>query len=162
LTRPGELLLEAGCGSAAASAELATTGRVIELCDFSQAILDRGAELFRVSDLPAPRVTRCDLTRPLPCAHPPGGVVRSSGVLERWTDADLAPIVWEMARISRRCVISLVPYAGCILYRLGKYLAELTGQWPYGRELPRATLEPIFRQAGLNPVREWTIWSDGG
>jgi SAM-dependent methyltransferase len=162
LTAPGDVLLEAGCGSGTLSAELATAGRVIELCDFSQAILDRAAELFRLSGLAPPRLTLCDLTRPLPWPDRALDVVWSSGVLEHWTDDELLPIVGEMARVSRKCVVSLVPYAGCVFYRLGKHLAEENGRWPYGREIPRQTLRPVFERAGLSGVREWTVWEEWG
>jgi glycosyltransferase involved in cell wall biosynthesis/SAM-dependent methyltransferase len=162
LTVPGDVLLEAGCGSGTLSAELATAGRVIELCDFSQAILDRAAELFRVSGLPAPGLTHCDLTRPLPWPDRALDVVWSSGVLEHWTDAELLPIVSEMARVSRKSVISLVPYAGCVFYRMGKHFAEASGRWPYGREIPRRSLMRVFERAGLSGVREWTVWNEWG
>jgi glycosyltransferase involved in cell wall biosynthesis/SAM-dependent methyltransferase len=162
LTCAGDVLLEAGCGSGALSAELATAGRRIELCDFSRAILDRAAELFRVSNLPPPRLTLCDLTKPLPWPDRALDVVWSSGVLEHWTDEELMSIIGEMARISRKCVISLVPYAGCVFYRLGKYLAEQSGQWPYGREIPRRTLRPLFQRAGLSNIREYTVWNEWG
>jgi glycosyltransferase involved in cell wall biosynthesis/SAM-dependent methyltransferase len=162
LTCPGDVLLEAGCGSGTLSAELATAGRQIALCDFSRAILDRAAELFRVSDLPPPHLTLCDLTKPLPWRDRALDVVWSSGVLEHWTDEELMPIIGEMARISRKCVISLVPYAGCVFYRLGKHLAEQSGQWRYGREIPRRTLRPVFQGAGLSNVREYTVWNEWG
>jgi glycosyltransferase involved in cell wall biosynthesis/SAM-dependent methyltransferase len=162
LTAPGDVLLEAGCGSGSLSAELATAGRLIELCDFSQAILDRAAELFRVSGLPAPGLTLCDLTQPLPWPDRALDVVWSSGVLEHWTDEELLPIVSEMARISRKGVISLVPNAGCVFYRMGKHLAEASGRWPYGREIPRRSLKPVFERAGLSGVREWTVWNEWG
>jgi SAM-dependent methyltransferase len=162
LTVRGDVLLEAGCGSGTLSAELATAGRVIELCDFSQAILDRAAGLFRVSGLPPPGLTLCDLTGPLPWPDRALDVVWSSGVLEHWTDEELLPIVSEMARISRKSVISLVPYAGCVFYRMGKHLAEASGRWPYGREIPRRSLKPVFERAGLSGVREWTVWNEWG
>jgi glycosyltransferase involved in cell wall biosynthesis/SAM-dependent methyltransferase len=162
LTATGDLLLEAGCGSGALSAELATAGRRIELCDFSQAILDRASELFKASGLPVPRSVLCDLTRPLPWPDRAVDVVWSSGVLEHWTDEELVPIVREMARVSRKRVISLVPYSGCVFYRLGKHLAEASGRWPYGREIPRQTLTPVFQMAGLSPIREYTVWNEWG
>jgi SAM-dependent methyltransferase len=160
LTHPGEMVLEAGCGSATLSAELATCGRKIHLCDFSEKILRRATKLFTVSQLVQPGVTVCDLTRPLPWQDRAIDVVWSSGVLEHWTDEEMLPVVREMARISRRCVISLIPYAGCVLYRLGKFLAEESGRWPYGREIPRETLKPMFEKAGLYNIRESIVWSD--
>lgn len=157
LTEAGDVLLEAGCGHARLSAQLALTGRVIELCDFSPEILDRAAALFQRSKLPAPRLTLADITRPLP--WPDGAVdwVWNSGVLEHWTDEELAPMVKEMARVSRKGVISLVPSARSVFYRLGKHLMEDAGLWPYGRELPRASLAPVFQAAGLQSIREFTI-----
>jgi SAM-dependent methyltransferase len=160
LTKPGEVLLEAGCGSGSLSAELAVAGRKIELADFSQPILDRAVKLFDVSGLPRPGTTLCDLTRPLPWADGAADVVWSSGVLEHWTDEELVPIVREMKRVARRAVISLVPSASCVFYRLGKHWAERQGTWPYGRELPRSSLRGVFESAGLRDVREWTVLAD--
>jgi hypothetical protein len=160
LSRPGDVLLETGCGSATISAELAIAGRTIELADFSQAVLERARNLFERSCLPVPKTTLADLTKSLPWGDKSVDVTWSSGVLEHWTDAELLPIVSEMARISRYRVISLVPYAGSLLYRWGKWTAESGGYWPYGRELPRETLRPIFEQAGLRGIQETTIWAD--
>lgn len=162
LTEPGEWLLEMGCGSGRISAELATVGRRIELCDFSSRILDQSVRLFQLSGLPKPKCTQCDITQPLPWNSGEVDVVWSSGVLEHWTDEQVEMIVGEMARVSRKCVISLVPYAGCVLYRLGKYVAERNMLWPYGRELPRWSLRPQFEKAGLKNVTERTILSEGG
>jgi SAM-dependent methyltransferase len=157
LTSAGDVLLEAGCGHARLSAELSLAGRTIELCDFSQDILDRAAALFQRSSLPVPRLTLADITRPLPWPDDSVDWVWSSGVLEHWTDEELAPILKEMRRISRKGVISLVPNARSVFYRLGKHLMEDEGLWPYGRELPKATLTSVFHSAGLKSIREFTI-----
>jgi len=162
LTGSGDVMLETGCGNALLSAELALAGRVIELCDFSQEILDRAAGLFLRSSLPPPRLTLADITQPLPWDDGAVDWVWSSGVLEHWTDEELAPVVKEMARISRKGVISLVPNARSVFYRLGKHLMEDAGIWPYGRELPKATLAPIFQDAGLHSLREFTIVPEMG
>ena len=160
LTSAGDVLLEAGCGHARLSAELALAGRTIELCDFSPDILERAAALFQRSNLPVPRVTLADITQPLPWPENSVDWVWSSGVLEHWTDEELAPIVKEMSRISRKGVISLVPNARSVFYRMGKHLMEDAGLWPYGRELPKATLEPVFHSAGLRSIREFTVAPD--
>lgn len=162
VTRPGETLLETGCGAAKISAELATTGRRIELADFSEPILARARELFSVSELPAPGITLCDITRPLPWKDRAVDVLWSSGVLEHWTDEELIPIVREQARVTRRLVISLVPHAGCFAYRWGKSVAEASGTWPFGRELPRSSLRGVFERAGLQRVTERTLWAEAG
>jgi SAM-dependent methyltransferase len=157
LTSAGDVLLEAGCGHARISAELAVGGRRIELCDFSADILKRAETLFQRSALPTPGTKLADITQPLPWPADSVDWVWSSGVLEHWTDEELVPIVGEMQRISRKGVISLVPNARSVFYRLGKQLMEDAGLWPYGRELPRATLAPVFQAAGLRSIREFTI-----
>ncbi|MFM8358950.1 MAG: class I SAM-dependent methyltransferase [Verrucomicrobiota bacterium] len=160
LTRPGERVLETGCGSATLSAELAVAGRQIELGDFSADILERARRLFAASGLPAPGITLCDLSQRLPWDDGAVDVTWSSGVLEHWTDEELLPIVREQARITRRRVISLVPHSGSLAYRWGKWIAEQDGPWPYGREIPRATLRPVFEAAGLAQVTEDTVWTE--
>src|SRR5690349_1596961 len=92
LTSPGDVVLEAGCGHAAISAQLALAGRRIELCDFSEDILRRADALFQRSALPAPRTKLADITQPLPWAADSVDWVWSSGVLEHWTDEELVPI----------------------------------------------------------------------
>jgi SAM-dependent methyltransferase len=160
LTQPGETLLEAGCGYGRISAELATVNRRIELCDFSSKILEQAVNLFEASNLDRPKTHVCDLTQPLPFADNSVDCIWSSGVLEHWTDEELQPILNEMKRVSRKRVISLVPYAASFAYRWGKHAAESSGSWPYGRELPRSTQIPAFQRAGLTGVNERPVWAD--
>lgn len=156
-TEPADVLLEAGCGSGELSAQLALSGRKVLLLDFSRPVLERARTLFEQSGLTASDFIQADLTKPL--SLPDGSVdwVWSSGVLEHWTDAEIRPVLREMARVARRGVISLVPSARCVFYRLGKALAEDRGMWPYGREMPRVSLQPQFAEAGLTRVTETTV-----
>ncbi len=161
LTDEGDVSLETGCGSAQISAELAYAGRRIELADFSQKILDQAAEIFRLSKLPEPTLKCCDLTVfPWPWSDRAVDVGWSAGVLEHWTDEEIMPMFMEMARISRKQIISLVPHSNSLFYRLGKDHAERSGTWPYGRELPRHTLRHIFAAVGLTDIREWDILAE--
>jgi SAM-dependent methyltransferase len=158
LSAAGDTLLEAGCGSGVISAELATAGRHIVLFDFSKKILAQAGHLFARSNLGSPQLTCWDLSS-IPWPLPPGAVdiVWSSGVLEHWTDDQLVPIVSEMARVSRKRVIALVPSSRSLLYMLGKAVAEATGDWQYGWELPRESLAAVFCRAGLVNIREWDL-----
>ena len=160
LTDGGDVILEAGCGSGELSAQISLTGRNIILADFSDKILQRAEMLFSQSSLSRPKLVNCDLTKLLPFESDAVDVVWSSGVLEHWTDEELVPIVTEMKRISRKRVISLVPYSGSLFYRLGKHLLEKSGRWPYGREIPRHSLAKVFMQAGCNDVFEEVIWTN--
>lgn len=158
LTAPNDFVFETGCGSAEISAQLGWVGRRIALADFSQSILGRAEAVFVASALTPPLLVNLDLAEvPWPIADRSFDVTWSSGVLEHWTDEEIGPIVSEMARVSRKMVISLVPNSRCVFYRLGKHVAEQTRTWPYGRELPRSTLRQVFEAAGLEHVQEWDI-----
>jgi hypothetical protein len=160
LSQRGDILLEAGCGSASISAELAVAGRIIELADFSPPILERAVALFAASGLQPPITRFADLTQPLPWGDRAVDITWSSGVLEHWTDEEILPMLKEMRRVSRKRVVSLVPCALSVFYRWGKAVAEETGAWSWGRELPRDTQRPVFERAGLRNVTEEIIWGD--
>lgn len=160
LTEAQDEILEAGCGSGELSAQLAHAGRSVILADFSDKILKRAARVFQASSLSAPKLINLDLTKKFPLETDSVDVVWSSGVLEHWTDEELIPIVAEMNRVSRKKVISLVPYAGSLFYRLGKHLLEKSHRWPYGREIPRFSLAGVFENAGCKTVFEEVIWTD--
>ena len=153
----GESLLEVGCGTARASAQLGLHGCEIHLADFSRPILERACELFAQSSLAPPTTVECDITRGIPLPDGAVDVVWSSGLLEHWPDDEVEPMLREMRRVARRAVVSFVPNAHCLLYMAGKAVAEQTGGWPYGRELPRTTLVPVFQNAGLHVVSEQTL-----
>ena len=157
LTDVNETMLETGCGSGTLSAELSLSGRKVAVCDFSQPILNRVKLLFDISKLPVPETYLLDLTKHLPFSDGQFDVVWNSGVLEHWTDEELQPIVKELARCAKRCVISLVPNERSLLYRFGREAAEAHGICPWGREIPRSSLREIFEQADLINIMEMTI-----
>jgi hypothetical protein len=49
------------------------------------------------------------------------------------------------------------PYNGSVFYRLGKWVAEKNGSWPYGRELPVRTMKDIFEGSGFVLQAEYSI-----
>ena len=154
LTSDGDVLLEAGCGFGRISAQLALENREIHLADFSTKILKQAERLFQASGLPVAGAHHFDFTNTFPLKDNFVDTVWSSGVLEHWTDEEVLPIIKEMVRVSRKSVISLVPYNGCLLYRMGKYLLEKKNKWPYGRELPRTSQHDLFSKAGLINISE--------
>lgn len=159
LTKDGEYLLETGCGSGLLSAELSISKRKIAVCDFSEPILERVTQLFILSGLSKPDTYLVDITKKFPFSDNQFDVVWNSGVLEHWTDEELMPVISELARCAKRCVISFVPNEKSLLYRFGREDAEKHGIAPWGRELPRSSLKFIFESAGLINVYEKTICS---
>ncbi len=157
LSQQGESMLETGCGSGVLSAELALAGRDVALCDFSQPILDRAKELFKVSGLGAPATFLVDLTKPMPFRDRQFDIVWNSGVLEHWTDEELKPIIQELVRCAKKCVISFVPNERSVFYRYGRESAERHGIAPWGREMPRSSFRSLFEEAGLINVQEASV-----
>jgi SAM-dependent methyltransferase len=155
-TAPGESLLELGCGTGVFSGLLAKNGRRTTLLDYSEETIGFCREVYRQAGLEGTFV-HADVLKPFPFADNALDCVWSSGLLEHFTDEQLAFIMKESARVSRRAVISLVPNAAAVFYRIGKWYQESRGLWTWGREDPKGTLKPVFAHAGLANVREFSI-----
>ena len=54
-------------------------------------------------------------------------------------------------------MISIIPNAASLAYRVGKALMEESGTWEYGLELPQYSLYQEFFEAGFYVTREYTI-----
>lgn len=161
LSAPHDVLLEAGSGYATVSAEMAILGRQPYLLDFSEVILRNAVTMFAASSLPPPVTLVANLLEAIPLANKSVDIAWNGGVLEHWGDSQVVGVLREMARISRKRVVTLVPYAGCVLYRLGKEYAEQSGTWPYGVEKPRQSMCDAFSAAGLLEVRERVVCHEG-
>lgn len=158
-TAPGESCLELGSGTGELSAHLARQGRTVQLLDFSQQSLDLARELFDALGVSGTFV-HADVTGTLPYADRSIDVVWSSGLLEHFEPDEVAHIVAESVRVARRRVVALVPNAKSLPYRVGKRDQERRGEWAWGKEVPFATLRPVFDAEGLVDVREWTVAPD--
>lgn len=159
-TKRGDIVLETGIGYATTSLALAQKEREVWLYDFSDHILKNAESTFEKHQLSPPKTFLADLTKGIPLHDKEVDISWSGGVLEHWTDDELLPIVREIGRVTKRKVISFVPNANCVFYRVGKRLLEKNGLWPYGREIPRRSLRSIFEAAGLKEVTEKVIWPE--
>lgn len=155
-TVPGDRVLELGSGTGELSAYLARAGRATALFDFSQGTLDFASRVYQELGVNG-QFTQGDVLKRLPFGDRTADIIWSSGLLEHFTDDEIAHIIKESARVANKRVISLVPNANSLPYRLGKDQQERSGRWIWGKEDPKATLEPVFRQAGLHRIREYSI-----
>ncbi len=156
----GASLLEAGSGSGELSAYLASIGYTVALLDFSDVALSLSKGLFRKHELPG-SFQKGDLFN-LPFADGSFDCVWNSGVLEHYRDQEIVEALREMARVSKGLVITFVPNAGAIFYRLGKWDMERRGKWPFGEEYPKTSMKKLFAEAGLRCVREDYLAVDMG
>jgi len=155
-TRLGDACLELGSGSGLLSASLTKQGRKTSLLDFSADSLVFSQKLYKELNISGEFI-HADVLEPLPFDDGVFDCVWSSGLLEHFSDAEIQHIVSESARISKGIVLSLVPNAASIPYRLGKWHQEEIGKWQYGYEDPKYTVAHFFEKANLKNVRESTV-----
>jgi glycosyltransferase involved in cell wall biosynthesis/ubiquinone/menaquinone biosynthesis C-methylase UbiE len=155
-TEPLDSVLELGSGTGELSAHLARLGRRTTLFDFSHDSLKFATEVFDELGL-AGKFVQGDVLQPLPFEDHAIDVIWSSGLLEHFTDQEIGYIISQSARVAKKKVISLVPNASSLAYRLGKDAQERAGRWIWGKEDPKVTLVPTFQLAGLQNVCEYSI-----
>lgn len=155
-TLDGWQLLETGSGWGSISATLAMRGRSVTLMDWSPDIVAGGMSLLDACGVTGQGVC-ADLYSTLPFADNSFDCVWSSGVLEHFAHADQVRILQESARVAKSKVISLVPNALSLAYRLGKWHLEQTNRWEFGYEKPMKSQRALFEQAGLISISETTV-----
>ncbi|MDK2823194.1 MAG: hypothetical protein PWQ67_587 [Clostridia bacterium] len=153
----GKKLIEAGSGTGRISLRMATEGASVVLVDYSEKALKNAQGLFSKINQKGDFILADIMNMPL--NNETADITWNAGVLEHFTLSEQVKALEEMKRVTKTggLVISLNPNAGCFPYRMGKYIAEQTGKWPYGIEDPVSSLVPVARKAGLNVIREYSI-----
>ncbi len=153
---PCDSMLELGSGTGELSAILGVYDRAPHLLDYSEGSIDYAKSLFKEL-----KIKGCFFCQNILDGMPmeTGSIdwVWSSGLLEHFSDEQIVDILKESLRISKKGVMSLVPNAGSMFYRIGKYKMEQEGTWPYGKEIPKYTMKDYFRIAGLKNIKEHTV-----
>lgn len=156
LSAPGMTLAELGCGPGTVSVELALHGRKVILLDFSHGVLRTTQRLLEATGVQGQLLT-ADLLKGLPFADRSVDIAWNAGVLEHFDDDGIRDALSEMVRMSRKAVVAMVPNGGSLPYRLGKWLQERAGTWPWGHERSLRTLRPLFPATVQDRVEEWAI-----
>ncbi len=156
ISKPGDKIIEIGCALGASSLYLAKRNRIVTGLDYSKKMCKTFANI--ANDLNLKVNTVCaDITKKLPLPDNFFNIVWHAGVLEHFSNQDAQFIINENARISNNLVISMVPNAASIAYRIGKEIAERTNSWNAGEENPKYTQKDLFIYAGLTNIKEYTI-----
>lgn len=153
----GKVILEAGSGSGRISARLAKQGAGVVLVDYSPAAIELSRRRFSALGLPGRFVCADILHLPFPAGA--FDMVWNAGVMEHLDEEEQMAAVMEMRRVCRPggWLVTFCPYAGCLPYRVGKWMAERTGTWSFGTETPVADMSGMFSRAGAEPVQEFSF-----
>lgn len=155
-TKHGDSILELGCGTGEISAILGVYSRIPILVDFSNESIEYTNSLF--NELGIKGQFHCqDILHGLQMNTSSVDWVWSSGLLEHFSDEKILKILEESVRVCKKGVMSLVPNANSVFYRIGKYKLEQNKKWLYGREIPKYSMKPYFEASGLKNIKEFSI-----
>jgi malonyl-CoA O-methyltransferase len=152
----GEKVLEIGSCTGVMSLQLAQAGREVTLLDFDAASLKFSQGCAAELGISV-RTVQGDATQPLPFADEEFDCTWHSGLLEHFTSDERRAMLKEWVRVTSQRVVSLVPNAASLAYRVGKAIQEENGQWPYGLETPLFSLREDFEAVGLEVEQEYSI-----
>lgn len=156
---PADSMIELGSGTGELSAILAIQGRIAHLLDYSAKNIDFTKQLFQELALPGNFYVQ-DVLKGVPLATNSIDWVWSSGLLEHFSDEQITKILGEAYRVCRKGVMSLVPNANAIFYRIGKFRMEQENRWPYGKETTKFTMKHFFKDVGLKNIIEYSFGID--
>jgi ubiquinone/menaquinone biosynthesis C-methylase UbiE len=153
---PRDSVLELGSGTGELSAILGIYGRIPHLLDYSEESIKYAKGVFRELGIGG-HFYCADILEGIPMGNSSVDWVWSSGLLEHFSDEQIVDILKESVRVCRKGVMSLVPNANAIFYRIGKFKMEQEGTWVYGREIPKFTMKNYFKAAGLKNIKEYSV-----
>lgn len=152
-------LLEAGCGSGHLSAALARCGYDVSLMDFSEVALTAARRTFEAYKLSA-HWYEANLFQLSQAGIPPADCVWNSGVLEHYTTEVMINALREMAAVSGKYVLSVVPNGQSVLYRAFRHWMRRQGRWEWGEENLIESQAAMFEAAGLEVIEESYVGGD--
>lgn len=150
--------LEIGCGTGISSIWLAKHGRVVTALDYT----DESIELINAvsENLGIElRTICCDATKELPFKEKEFDYIFQAGLLEHFEFDEQISLLRKWKRYGSY-MISMIPNASSIPYRVGKEILENSNKWQYGLEIPQHSFAEQFIKAGITVEREYSIGTD--
>lgn len=156
LTKPGESVIEIGSGTGETSLILAKEGRKATALDYQPRCLELTKSMGERLHVDLEYV-EADAEKELVFPNTGYDVVFQAGLLEHYEPHEQVALLNTWGKICNKRMISLVPNAHALAYRIGKARMEKKGTWSYGQEIPVTTLRDEFAQAGFKVTQEYTI-----
>lgn len=147
-------MLEAGCGRAGVLKRMIESGRWSAAVGLD--LSEEGLGLASKGRPPTLHLVQGDLFR-LPFPPNAFDLVYNSGVIEHFDDERLEESLRGMATVTRPGgrMLTVVPNAACLWYRVGKAWLIRRGRWRFGfeRHLSARAMRRFARRIGLENVR---------
>lgn len=154
----GSKCLEIGCGTGISSLWLAKNGRKVTAIDYTNESVELVNEAARKLSINLD-VICCDAREPLPFEKRSFDYSFQAGLLEHFDLSQQIELLKMWSQYSKR-IISMIPNAASLPYRVGKKIMEDNNTWPYGLEIPRHSMIESFVKAGIEVEREYTIGAE--
>lgn len=154
----GTKCLEVGCGTGISTLWLAKHGREAVALDYTQESVElvrMAAEHLGLNVI----VYQCDATDALPFEEGQFDYIFQSGLLEHFETEQQIKLLKRWGRYGKY-MISMIPNAASVPYRVGKKIMEEIGTWEYGLEIPKRSLQYEFESAGFQKIEEYSIGSE--
>jgi 2-polyprenyl-3-methyl-5-hydroxy-6-metoxy-1,4-benzoquinol methylase len=151
----GESSLEIGSGSGQSSVCLAMKGVDATVLDYEQKCLDLTVAIAEKINVKI-KAVKADAEKSLPFSENQFDYIFHAGLLEHYTSTERINLL-KLWRPYSKKMVSMVPNASSIAYRVGKAMMEQNKTWSYGVENPLYSAKEEFIQAGYNVLNEYTI-----
>lgn len=150
--------LEIGCGTGITSLWLAKNGRVATALDYtteSIELVNAAAEQLNINI----KTVCCDATVSLPFAENEYDYVFQCGLLEHFDTEKQIELLKEWGMYTTN-MISVIPNASSLAYRIGKEIMEKEGTWKWGYEHSKKSMVKEFLEVGFKDIKEYSIGSE--
>lgn len=144
----GRIVVDVGCGKGNLAFAFARRGAISICLDTAFAAVAHSVSRINTDALDARGVVGSGFS--LPFSDNSIDIVVSGGLLEHFDRALRVEMLKEMKRVSRGCVVAMVPNGLDPFYRFAKWHLQATDRWPWGREHSLQGLGEEFAAAGLS------------
>lgn len=153
----GSRCLEIGCGTGISSLWLAKNGREAMALDYAAESIELVDAASKELNLDVPVIVH-DATKELPYEDKYFDYIFQCGLLEHFDTMTQIELL-KLWKKKCRKMISMIPNASSLAYRIGKQIMEENGTWSWGLEIPKSSLRDEFSLAGLKNIQEFSIGS---
>ena len=153
----GAKCLEIGCGTGISSLWLANNGRDVTALDYTKESIELVKTAGKKLGIEIDTI-QYDATEMLPFEENEFDYIFQCGLLEHFEMLKQIELLKLWARCGKN-MVSIIPNASSLAYRIGKNIMENNNTWKWGLEIPKYSMRYEFEQAGFFNIKEYSIGS---